>query len=140
MKIGFFSLHKQHLSCDVTNLFCIPFTRLTKLHWSKKIIFLSILECYVQSLRVAHHIKTVLVPRGRINCSLVIQINRQMQSDVVSEVYFDVELVLSKWRIYQIIIVNFHSKQDKHFFGLQTTSSLDFHQLFHTLTPLILVN
>ena len=30
----------------------------------------------------------------RINCSLVIPINRQMQSDGDSDVYFDVELIL----------------------------------------------
>ena len=32
----------------------------------------------------------------RINCSLVIPINIQMQSDGVSDIYFDVALVLSK--------------------------------------------
>ena len=32
----------------------------------------------------------------RINCSLVIPINRQMQSDGVSDIYFDVALILSK--------------------------------------------
>ena len=32
----------------------------------------------------------------RINWSLVIPINRQMQSDGDSDVYFDVELILSK--------------------------------------------
>ena len=40
---------------------------------------------------------------GGINCSLVIPINRQMQSDGDSDVYFDVELMLSKWRRHQII-------------------------------------
>ena len=32
----------------------------------------------------------------RINCNLVIPINRQMQSDGVSDFYFDVALTLSK--------------------------------------------
>ena len=32
----------------------------------------------------------------RINCSLVFPINRQMQSDGVSDVYFDVAFILSK--------------------------------------------
>ena len=32
----------------------------------------------------------------RINCSLVIPINRQMQSDGVSDIYFNVALTLSK--------------------------------------------
>ena len=31
-----------------------------------------------------------------INCSLLIPINRQMQSDGVSDVYFDVAVILSK--------------------------------------------
>ena len=33
-----------------------------------------------------------------ILCCLVIPINRQMQSDGVSDVYFDVALILSKWK------------------------------------------
>ena len=37
-----------------------------------------------------------------VNCSLVIPINRQMQSDI----YLDVVLSLSKWRRHQIILVS----------------------------------
>ena len=38
-----------------------------------------------------------------INCSLVIQVSRQRQSDALSEVYLDVAVILSKWRGHQII-------------------------------------
>ena len=38
-----------------------------------------------------------------INCGLVIPINRQMRSDGVSDIYFNVALTLSEWRRHQII-------------------------------------
>ena len=38
-----------------------------------------------------------------INYSLVTRVNRQMQIDIISNVYFDVERILSKWMRHQII-------------------------------------
>ena len=41
---------------------------------------------------------------GRINCSLVTPVSRQTQSDgVISDVYFNVAMILSNWSRHQII-------------------------------------
>ena len=39
----------------------------------------------------------------RTNCSLVSPVNRQRQGDGISDAYFDVAMILSKWRRHQII-------------------------------------
>ena len=52
---------------------------------------------------------------GRINCSLVTPVSRQTQSDgVISDVYFDVEMILSNWSRHQIINLSLASTT---FFG-----------------------
>ena len=81
--------------------FYLSFTRCKSWNYSindlKQYIYLIVLTIDNIAL-CSHGITCIDGSRSfvHINCSLVIPINRQMQSDGDSDVYFDVELILSK--------------------------------------------